>query len=102
MMSFGWDARFKNLIRERQKRENAFLLFEMIKVIAIWYVTKRKKYKSTVFQILVSVKKIIHATRMLDAKKTPLDHVYVNVTLDILEMDKTAQANLISLQQYLD
>ena len=101
MMSFGWDARFKNLIRERQKRENAFLLFEMIKVITIWYVTKRKKYKSTVFQILVSVKKIIHATRMLDAK-TPLDHVYVNVTLDILEMDKTAQANLISLQQYLD
>ena len=35
-------------------------------------------------------------------QKTPLDHMYVNVTLDILEMDKTAQANLISLQQYLD
>ena len=101
MMSFVWEARFKNLIRERQKRENAFLLFEMIKVITIWYVTKRKKYKSTVFQILASVKKIIHATRMLDAK-TPLDHMYVNVTLDILEMDRTAQANLISLQQYLD
>ena len=96
MMSFGWDARFKNLIRERQKRENAFLLFEMIKVITIWYVTKTKKYKSTVFQILASVNKIIHATRMLDAK-TPLDHMYVNVTLDILEMDKTAQANLISI-----
>ena len=27
---------------------------------------------------------------MPDAK-TPLDHMYVNVTLDILEMDKTAQ-----------
>ena len=71
------------------------------KVITIWYVTKRKKYKSTIFQILASVKKILHATRMLDAK-TPLDHMYVNVTLDILEMDKTAQANLISLKQYLD
>ena len=73
----------------------------MIKVITIWYVTKRKKYKYTVFQILASVKKIIHVMRMLDAK-TPLDHMHVNVTLDILEMDKTAQANLISLQQYLD
>ena len=32
---------------------------------------------------------------MPDAK-TPLDHMYVNVTLDILEMDKTAQLNFIS------
>ena len=28
--------------------------------------------------------------------KTALDHMYVNVTLDILEMDKTAQFNFIS------
>ena len=33
---------------------------------------------------------------------TPLDHIYVNVSLDILEMDKTAQVNLISSLQYLD
>ena len=33
---------------------------------------------------------------------TPLDHMYVNVSLDILEMDKTAQVNLISSLQYLD
>ena len=29
-------------------------------------------------------------------------HVYVNVTLDILEMDKTAQVNLISSLQYVE
>ena len=33
---------------------------------------------------------------------TPLDHMYVNVSLDILEMDKTAQVNLISSRQYLE
>ena len=33
---------------------------------------------------------------------TPLDHIYVNVSLDILEMDKTAQVNLISSLRYLD
>ena len=32
---------------------------------------------------------------MLPAR-TPLDHMYVNVTQDILEMDETAQVNLIS------
>ena len=31
---------------------------------------------------------------------TPLDHMYVNVTLVILEMGKTAQVNLISSLQY--
>ena len=38
---------------------------------------------------------------MLNAK-TPSDHMYVNVNLDILEMDKTAPANLISSQKYLE
>ena len=33
---------------------------------------------------------------MLPAR-TPLDHMYVNVTLDILEMDEAAQVNLIFL-----
>ena len=28
--------------------------------------------------------------------------MHVNVTLDLLEVDKTAQVNLISLQQYLE
>ena len=33
---------------------------------------------------------------------TPLDHVHVNVSLDILEMDKTAKVNLMSSLQYLE
>ena len=33
---------------------------------------------------------------------TLLDHIYVNVSLDILEMDKNAQVNLISSLQYLE
>ena len=33
---------------------------------------------------------------------TPLDHMYMNVTLEILEIDKTAQANLISIQNIHD
>ena len=49
----------------------------------------------TVSQILMSVKEITPVTWMLSAI-TPLDHMYVNVSLDILEMDKTAQVNLIS------
>ena len=36
---------------------------------------------------------------MLPAR-TPLDHMYVNVTLDIMEMDETAQVNLISRYMY--
>ena len=49
----------------------------------------------TVSQILMSVKEITPVTWMLSAI-TALDHMYVNVSLDILEMDKTAQVNLIS------
>ena len=49
----------------------------------------------TVSQILTSVKEIIPVTWMLYAW-TSLDHMYVNVMLDILEMNKTAQVNLIS------
>ena len=49
-----------------------------------------------ILQILTSVKEIITlVTQMLPAQ-TPLDHMYVNVTLDILEMDETAQVNSIS------
>ena len=48
----------------------------------------------------MSVKEIIPVTWMLHAW-TPLDRMYVNVMLDILEMDKTAQVNLISSLQYL-
>ena len=33
---------------------------------------------------------------------TPLDHMYMNVTLEILEIDKTAQVNLISIQNIHD
>ena len=49
----------------------------------------------TILQILTSAKEITLVTWMLHAW-TPLDHMYVNVMLDILEMDKTAQVNLIS------
>ena len=33
---------------------------------------------------------------------TLLDHMYVDVSLVILEMDQTAQVNLVSSLQYLD
>ena len=48
---------------------------------------------------LTSVKEIIPVTWMLHAW-TPLDHMYVNVMLDMLEMDENAQVNLISSLQY--
>ena len=52
-----------------------------------------------ILQMLTSVKEITLVTWMLHAW-TPLDHMYVNVTLDILEMEKTARVNLISSLQY--
>ena len=48
-----------------------------------------------ILQILTSAKEIAHVTWMLHAW-TPLDRMYVNVMLDILEMDETAQVSLIS------
>ena len=54
-----------------------------------------------ILQILTSAEEITLVTWMLLAR-TPLDHMYVNVTLDILEMEKTAQVNLISSQQYVE
>ena len=54
-----------------------------------------------ILQILTSVKEITLVTWMLHAR-TPLDHMYVNVTMDILEMDKTAQVKLISSLQYVE
>ena len=52
-----------------------------------------------ILQILTSVKEITLVTWMLHAW-TPLDHMYVNVMLDILKMEKTAQVNLISSLKY--
>ena len=54
-----------------------------------------------ILQILTSVKEITLVTWMLHAW-TPLDHMYVNVTLDILETEQTAQVNLISSLQYVE
>ena len=54
-----------------------------------------------ILQILTSVKESTLVTWMLHAR-TPLDHMYVNVTLDILEMEKSAQVNLISSLQYVE
>ena len=54
-----------------------------------------------ILQILTSVKEVTLVPWMLHAR-TSLDHMYVNVTLDILEMDKTAQVNLISSLQYVE
>ena len=62
-------------------RERFFLLFEMIEVITNYLVSNWK-------------------CKML--LRFPLYHMYVNVTVDLLEVDKTAQVNLISLQQYLE
>ena len=50
--------------------------------------------------IFTSVKEITPVTWMLSAI-TPLDHMYVNVKLGVLEMDKTAQVKLISSLRYL-
>ena len=62
---------------------------------------KNDKVKNlwTVSQIFTSVKEITLVMWMLHAW-TPLDHMYVNVMLDILETEKTAQVNLISSLQY--
>ena len=49
-----------------------------------------------VFQILTSVKKITLVTRMLPAR-TPMDPMFVNASLDLMEMVKTARVNLTSL-----
>ena len=62
-------------------RERFFLLFEMIEVITNYLVSNWK-------------------CKML--LRFPLYHMYVNVSVDLLEVDKTAQVNLISLQQYLE
>ena len=55
----------------------------------------------TVSQILTSVKEITPVAWMLHAW-TPLDHMYVNVMLDILEMEEIAQMNLICSLRYLE
>ena len=44
--------------------------------------------------MLKSVKETTLVTRMQNVR-TPLDHMYVNVSLVILEMDKIAQVDLI-------
>ena len=62
-------------------RERFFLLFEMIEVITNYLVSNWK-------------------CKML--LRFPLYHMHVNVSVDLLEVDKTAQVNLISLQQYLE
>ena len=49
-------------------------------------------------QILTNVLEIFLAMRMLTVP-TPLDHMYVNATLDTLEMDKLASVILISFLQ---
>ena len=54
-----------------------------------------------ILQISTSEKEITLVTWMQHVR-TPLDHMYVNVMLDILEMDKTAQVNLVSSLQYLE
>ena len=43
--------------------------------------------------MLTSVTETSLVTRM-QSVRTPLDHMYVNVSLDILEMDKIAQVNV--------
>ena len=46
--------------------------------------------------MLTSVKETTLVTRMQNVR-TLLDHMYVNVSLAILEMDKIAQVNLIDI-----
>ena len=47
-------------------------------------------------QILTNVKEITLVTRMLPAR-TPTDPMFVNAALDLMEMVKTAEVNLIFL-----
>ena len=54
--------------------------------------------KPLMSQILTNVLEIFLAMRMLTVP-TPLDHMYVNATLDTLEMDKLASVILISFLQ---
>ena len=49
-----------------------------------------------VSQILTNVKEITLVTCMLPAR-TPTDPMFVNATLNLMEMVETAQVNLISL-----
>ena len=49
-----------------------------------------------VSQILTNVKEITLVTYMLPAR-TPTDPMFVNATLNLMEMVETAQVNLISL-----
>ena len=53
------------------------------------------KYIYMVSQILTIVKEITLVTWMLPAR-TPMDRIFVNATLDLMEMVKAAQVNLIS------
>ena len=46
--------------------------------------------------MLTSVKETTLVTRMQNVQ-TPLDHMYVNVSLDILEMDKFAKVNMVNM-----
>ena len=54
-----------------------------------------------ILQISTSVKEITLVTWIQNAR-APLGHMYVNVMLDILEMDITAQVNLVFSLQYLE
>ena len=54
-----------------------------------------------VSQVLTNVKEITLVTSMLPAR-TPTDPIFVNATLALMEMVKTAQMNLISLRKYLE
>ena len=54
-----------------------------------------------VSQVLTNVKEITLVTSMLPAR-TPTDPMFVNATLALMEMVKTAQMNLISLRKYLE
>ena len=51
-------------------------------------------FSSVISWTLTSVKETTLVTRIQTAPTT-LDHMYATVSLDILEMDKTAQVNLM-------
>ena len=90
------------------KKRKTVLLCMIIKVITRLRVRSFLKWQTwwstniyMVSQILTNVKEITLVTWMLPAR-TPTDPIFVNATLDLMEMVKAAQVNLISLLQYLE
>ena len=82
------------------KRSGQRLWHSMFKIRRFIHVSysKNRDWKPIIPQTLTNMQEIFHVMWMLTVP-TPLDHMYVHVTLDTLEMDKLAQVIFISFLQ---